>query len=57
MLKKDARLIVEKQYGLLNTNGEDNWAEGGAMKVQGLLDDAGPSNMAFTDGPNDLNMN
>jgi hypothetical protein len=57
-LKKDARLIVEKQYGFLNIDGEpdDNWAEQVALKVQGLLDEAGPSNMAFTDGPRDHNV-
>ena len=48
---------MEKQYGLLNTNGEENWAGVIAMKVQGLLDDTGPSNMAFTDGPSDLKVN
>lgn len=48
---------MEKQYALLNIDNEDNWAEGIALKVQGLLDDAGPSNMAFTDGPSDHNVN
>jgi hypothetical protein len=47
---------VERQYALLNVNREDSvtWAEGVALKVKGLLDDAGPTNMAFTDGPSDL---
>jgi hypothetical protein len=47
---------VEKQYALLNVNGEDNWAERIALKVQGLLDATGLSNMAFTDGPSDRNV-
>lgn len=57
MLKKEARLIIEKQYGLQNTNCEDNWVESVALKVRSLLDDTGPSNMAFTDGPIDINVN
>jgi hypothetical protein len=52
-------LIVEKQYALINTDGKNNcqWAEHIALKIRSLLDDAGPSNMAFTDGPNDVNVN
>lgn len=50
-LKKEARLIVEKQYTLVNVDGEDSWAAGIALKVQGLLNDAGD----FTDGPSDAN--
>jgi hypothetical protein len=56
-LKKEAWLIVEKQYTLVNADGEDGWAAGIALKVRGLLDDAGPSNMDFTDGPSDCNVN
>ena len=52
-LKKEARLIVEKQYTLVNADGEDGWAAGIALKVQGLLNDAGD----FTDGPSDCNVN
>ena len=48
---------MEKSYSLLNTDNEDNWDERIALKVQGVLDDAGPSNMAFMDGPNDHNVN
>jgi hypothetical protein len=55
-LKKEARLIVERQYALVNVNGEDGWAKSVAIKVRGLLDDAGPSNMDFTDGPSDCNV-
>ena len=57
MLKKDARLIVKKQYSILNTNGKDNhdWAKGITVKVQGLLDGTGPLNMTFTDGPSNHN--
>jgi hypothetical protein len=56
MLKKEARLIVERQYSLLNVDGEENWSNTVALKVRHLLDDEGPSNMAFTDGPNDHNV-
>ena len=47
---------MERRYFLLNVEGEENWAEGVAIKVQGLLNDAGQSNMAFTDGPSDHNV-
>lgn len=53
MIKKEARIIVEEQYGL-NINMED--ANAIALKVKGLLDETGPSNMAFTDGPMDKNV-
>lgn len=54
-LKKAAQIIVQKHYALLNTNNDEelSWAEGIAFKVKCLLDDSGPSNMIFTDGPND----
>jgi hypothetical protein len=48
---------VEKQYALVNADGEDGWAAGIALNVRGLLDDAGPLNMDFTDGPSDCNVN
>lgn len=48
---------MEKQYSLLNTDGVENWTELVAHKVRGLLDDTGPSNMVFTDGPSDHNVN
>lgn len=32
------------------------WAEGIALKVKALLDNTGPSNMPFTDGPSDKNV-
>jgi hypothetical protein len=62
--KKGARLIVEEQYGLLQIkNGEGAteipeliWAQGIALKVRGLLDDSGQSNMPFTDGEADINV-
>ena len=57
MLKRESRSIVEKHYALHNTDNEDNWVERTAIKVGSLLDDAGESNMAFTDGPSDSNVN
>jgi hypothetical protein len=48
-------VTCEKQYNL-KTDGEDNTADVVAIKVRGLLNEAGPSNMAFTDGPTDVNV-
>jgi hypothetical protein len=49
--------MVEKQYRLLEINEEGAYemqklslVEGIALRVKGLLDNSGPSNMAFTDG-------
>ncbi|KAF8811863.1 hypothetical protein BYT27DRAFT_7208111 [Phlegmacium glaucopus] len=60
-VKKEARFIVEKQYHLLEINNEEGAyeiqelspAEGIALRVKELLDNSGPSNMAFTDGQAD----
>lgn len=58
MLKKGAQLIVKRQYTICNVARENNTAEVVALKVQGPLDDdAHPSNMGFTDGPSDHNVN
>jgi hypothetical protein len=51
-LKKEARQIVEKQYALIDVDGEEGQAARIALKVQGLLNDAGD----FTDGPSDHNV-
>lgn len=55
-LKKDARVIVERQYALRSVEGGDNHmaqTEAVVLKVGGLLDDSG----GFTDGPSDHNVN
>jgi hypothetical protein len=64
VIKKQARIIVKEQYGLnINIEQEGAYeeqkltcAEDIALKVKGLLDHSGPSNMAFTDGPIDKNV-
>lgn len=52
-IKKDTRVLVIEHYNLGNINGVCQEASAIALRIQGLLDPSGPSNMPFTDGPMD----